>query len=45
MKRYLTITVESDWKTALRSAGKQAKAKTYQGETLNFESPEQFLGD
>ena len=42
--RTLTITVQPDWKTALRAAGKAAQAETYQGETLNFESPDVFLG-
>ena len=43
-KRALTITVQPDWKEALRAAGKAAQAGTYHGETLNFESPEVFLG-
>jgi predicted transcriptional regulator len=43
-KRHLTITMQSDWKSALRAAGIAAKAKTYQGEVLNFESPGQFFG-
>lgn len=42
--RYLTITMQGDWKAALRSAGKSAKASTYQGEVLNFESPAHFFG-
>ena len=42
--RTLTITVQPDWKAALRAAGKAAQAETYQGETLNFESPDVFLG-
>ncbi len=42
--RTLTITVQPDWKAALRAAGKAAQAETYQGETLNFESPDLFLG-
>ncbi len=42
--RTLTITVQPDWKAALRAAGKAAQAETYQGETLNFESPDAFLG-
>ncbi|WP_163056196.1 hypothetical protein [Acidithiobacillus ferrooxidans] len=42
--RTLTITVQPDWKSALRAAGKAAQAETYQGETLNFESPDVFLG-
>jgi len=36
-KQTLTITVQPDWKAALRTAGGSAQAKTYQGETLNFE--------
>ncbi|HSV51104.1 MAG TPA: hypothetical protein VLJ57_03230 [Burkholderiaceae bacterium] len=44
MMRQLTITIERDWKAALRTAGKSAKASTYQGEVLNFESPGQFFG-
>ena len=43
-KRRLTITLQSDWQGALRAAGKSAKANTYQGEVLNFESPGQFFG-
>lgn len=40
-QRYLTITLQSDWKGALRAA---AKADLYQGEVLNFETPGQFFG-
>lgn len=36
--RHLTISLNSDWKSALRAAGTAAKASGYQGETLNFES-------
>jgi predicted transcriptional regulator len=43
-KRRLTITMQPDWQGALRAAGKLAKANTYQGEVLNFESPGQFFG-
>ena len=43
-KRRLTITMQPDWQGALRTAGKSAKANTYQGEVLNFESPGQFFG-
>ena len=43
-KRRLTITMQPDWQGALRAAGKLAKANTYQGEVLNFESPAQFFG-
>ena len=42
-KRTLTITVQPDWKAVLRAAGGAAQAETYQGETLNFESPDVFL--
>jgi predicted transcriptional regulator len=44
MERYLTITMQPDWKGALRSVGRAAKADTYQGEVLNFESPAHFFG-
>lgn len=44
MQRNLTITLEPDWKAALRSTAKRAKARTYQGEVLNFETPAQFFG-
>ncbi len=43
-KRHLTITMQSDWKAALRATGLAAKASTYQGEVLNFESPGHFFG-
>ncbi len=42
-KRKLTITLQPDWKAALRLAGKAAQHKTYQGETLNFESAGVFF--
>jgi predicted transcriptional regulator len=42
--RYLTITLQPDWKGALRAAAQVAKAGTYQGEVLNFETPAQFFG-
>lgn len=41
--RHLTITMSSDWKAALRSAAHASMAGTYQGETLNFESPGQLF--
>ena len=44
MNRTLTITLQSDWKGALRAMVSYAKAKTYQGEVLNFETPGQFFG-
>jgi predicted transcriptional regulator len=43
-ERCLTITLQPDWKAALRSAAQLAKADTYQGEVLNFESPAAFFG-
>jgi predicted transcriptional regulator len=43
-ERYLTITLQPDWKGALRAMGKTAKADTYQGEVLNFERPGHFFG-
>jgi predicted transcriptional regulator len=42
--RTLTITLQPDWKAALRSTAKAAKADAYQGELLNFESPAHFFG-
>lgn len=43
-ERYLTITLQPDWRSGLRTAAKLAKANTYQGEVLNFESPAHFFG-
>jgi len=43
-ERSLTITLQPDWKGALRAMAKTAKADTYQGEVLNFESPGHFFG-
>ena len=43
-KRRLTITLDADWRAALRQAGKAATASTYEGETLNFETPAAFFG-
>ena len=42
--RYLTITMQADWRSGLRAAGKAAAANSYQGEFLNFESPGHFFG-
>ena len=42
--RYLTITLQPDWKGALRAMAQAAKADEYQGEVLNFESPGHFFG-
>ena len=43
-QRHLTITLQPDWKSALRAAAKAASADSYQGEVLNFESPGHFFG-
>ena len=42
--RYLTITLQPDWKSGLRAAGRAALSGAYQGEVLNFESPGHFFG-
>lgn len=43
-KRTLTVTINPDWRAALRAAaGAAFAADTYQGETLNFESPAAFF--
>jgi len=42
-ERYLTITLQPDWKEALRAAAKVSDQKRYQGEVLNFETPAQFF--
>ena len=42
--RYLTITLQPDWKAGLRAVAQAVKAGGYQGEVLNFESPGQFFG-
>lgn len=44
IERFLTITLQPDWKGALRAMAKVEKADTYQGEVLNFESPGHFFG-
>ena len=43
-ERYLTITMHPDWAAELRATAQAAKATTYQGEVLNFESPAHFFG-
>ena len=43
-RRKLTITMNSDWRNALRATGKHANARGYQGEVLNFESAGIFFG-
>lgn len=41
----LSITIDADWPGALRRAARQAfGATSYQGETLNFETPAGFFG-
>lgn len=42
-KRTLTITLQPNWKAALRTAGKAVQQGGYQGEFLNFESPSIFF--
>lgn len=42
--RYLTITLQADWRGALRALAPAAKANEYRGEVLNFESPGHFFG-
>jgi hypothetical protein len=42
-KRKLTITLQADWKAALRAAGELAQQTSYQGETLNFQTPAAFF--
>ena len=42
--RRLTITLQPDWRAALRTAGRKSASPSYQGETLNFESPAVFFG-
>lgn len=43
-KRTLTIRLKPDWRAGLREAGRKAKAKTYQGEELHFETAGVFFG-
>ncbi|MBV8604681.1 MAG: hypothetical protein JO224_08380 [Pelomonas sp.] len=43
-QRILTITLQPNWKAALRQTGRKATKPTYQGEVLNFESPGAFFG-
>jgi len=43
-ERFLTITLQPDWKGALRTAGRAATGAIYQGEVLTFESPGHFFG-
>ena len=43
-QRTLTITLQPDWRAALRAAGRKAGADTHQGEVLHFESVGAFFG-
>lgn len=44
-KRTLTITINPDWKTMLRTRARAAfSTAAYQGEVLNFETPAAFFG-
>lgn len=43
-KRTLTITLQADWKAAMRQVVRAAaNATDYQGETLNFDTPAAFF--
>ncbi|MBN2886411.1 MAG: transcriptional regulator [Chromatiaceae bacterium] len=42
--RTLTITLQPDWRAALRAGGHAAQADRYQGETLNFETAAALFG-
>lgn len=42
-ERTLTITLQPDWRAALRAAGRKAGGGTYQGEVLHFESAGAFF--
>ena len=42
-KRNLTITLQPDWRAALRLSGRRAGLPGYQGEVLNFETPGVFF--
>jgi predicted transcriptional regulator len=42
--RTLTVTMNADWRGALRATGRRATARGYQGEVLNFESAGAFFG-
>jgi predicted transcriptional regulator len=43
-KRRLTVRLEPDWRSGIRATLRTGKAKTYQGETLAFETPAAFFG-
>ena len=42
-ERTLTVTLQPDWRAALREAGRRARKRGYQGEVLNFESAGAFF--
>ncbi len=42
--RFLTITARADWRDGLRAAASASAVGSYQGEVLNFESPDNFFG-
>ena len=42
-KRNLTITLQPDWRAALRLSGQRARLPGYRGEVLNFETPGVFF--
>ncbi len=39
-----TITLQPDWRTALRQAGRKAQVTRYRVQTLNFETPGAIFG-
>jgi predicted transcriptional regulator len=41
--RTLTVTLQPDWRAALRDAGRRAGSQAYAGEVLNFETPGAFF--
>jgi hypothetical protein len=43
-KQTLTITMNANWRGALRAAGKRATVRRYQGEVLNFETAGSLFG-
>lgn len=43
-KRTLLITMNADWRGAMRTAGRKATSRSYQGEVLNFETAASFFG-
>lgn len=43
-QRHLTITLQQNFKAAIRAVGVASKSDTYQGEVLSFETPALFFG-